>query len=254
MSKVKIGIAGALALAGLASVAVEARANRALNAEFRALQAASDHVAHLQSENRQLGASLAKQEPTNPDAAELARLQNRLAQLRARPDGVTDATLHAPTNAGRATPAAAFETFCWALERRDLDFIAAMFSFNDDTPQNRDAFLAGLSPAIRARYRTPERVLAAVCFPNVLGGAPDPLVAMQVTGVREDRPGEARLSIWFRTTSGREFAGNDRYTQRPDGWGIAPSALQNEHLLELVRERLDPRTGDPVYPQTSQSK
>lgn len=254
MSKIKIGIAGAILVAGLATVTVEMRANRALNAEFHSLQSATDHVAHLQRENQQLSASIAKVDGTNPDAAELARLQQRLAQLRARPDGVTDATLHAPANAGRATPAAAFETFLWALKSRDLDFIATMFSFSDDTPQNREAFMAGLSPAIRARYRTPERVSAAICFPDVVGGAPDPLVAMQVTDVREDQPGRARLSLWYRTASGREFAGNDRYELRSDGWGIAPFALRNEHILQLARERLDPRTGDPVYPQTGESK
>jgi RNA polymerase sigma factor (sigma-70 family) len=248
MSKIQVAAVTVLVLAGLASVAVEVRANRALNAEVRALQVANDHAVHLESENRQLGAALARQATANPDAAELVRLQQRVALLRARPDGVTDAALRAPNNAGRATPAAAFETFCWAVAQHDLDAIAAMFMFSDDTPENRDAFMAALSPAIRERYRTPERVCAAACFPNILGGAPDPAVAMQVTEVRDERPDEARLSIWTRTASGREIRGTDRYRRGPDGWGPAAVALRDERMRELVQARLDPRTGDPIYP------
>jgi RNA polymerase sigma factor (sigma-70 family) len=252
MSKIPTTIAATLLVAGLASVVVEVRANRALNARFRSLQITGDHFAHLQSENRQLGASLARAGAANPEAPELARLQRRLAQLRARPDGVTDATLHAPTNAGRATPAAAVETFCWAVDRHDLDTVAGMMAFSDDTKEKRDAFMAALSPAIRERYRTPERVCAAACFPTLVAGAPDPSVGMQVTDVREDRPRQVRLSLWVRTASGREFAGNDRYELRPDGWGIAPFALSDDKIRDLVRTRLDPATGNPIVPQNSQ--
>jgi RNA polymerase sigma factor (sigma-70 family) len=254
MSKIKIGMASALVVAGLGSVVVEVRANRALNAEFHSLRVANDHAVHLQQENRQLGASLAKQAAANPESAELVRLQQRLAQLRARPDGVTDAALHAPTNAGRATPEAAIETFCWAVNLCDLDTVAGMWAFSDDTPENRAAFMAALSPAIRARFGTPERVCAAACFPNVLSGAPDPAVAMQVTGVRQDGPDQVRLSLWIRTASGREIGGTDRYQRRPEGWGIASVALRDEKILQLARERLDPLTADPVYPRNGESK
>jgi RNA polymerase sigma factor (sigma-70 family) len=245
MSKIKVGIVSALIVAGLSSTVIELRANRALSAELNSLRADDENLGKLQRQNRQLAASLQKVAGKSPEADELGRLRTRLALLAARPAGVVDSELLPPRNLGRATPVAAFETFCWAVDRHDLDLIATFFSFSDDTEENRREFMANFSEVVRARYRTPERLCAAVCF-----NTPDPGVAMQVTKVTEDRTrDQVKLDMWIRTAAGREFAGHDTYVQRPDGWALKPVSLRDPGVVKLALSRLDATTGDVVPPR-----
>ncbi len=244
MSKIKAGIVGAILVAAVATGLVELRANRDLRAELGALRSSDDEVAHLRRANRQVGASLQRLGGKNPEADELGRLHARIAQLEARPDGVVDAELQPPQNLGRATPSAAFETFAWAVDRHDLDLIGTFFTFSDDTAENRQAFMANFSEVVRARYRTPERLCAAVCF-----NTPDPGVAMQVTSITEDRgPDQVKINIWIRSASGREFAGHDTYVRRADGWALKPVSLADPAIVALALSRLDPVTGNPLQP------
>jgi len=124
MGRIKIGIASALAVAGLATVVVEARANRALHAEIESLQVTNVDTVRARNEERQLNAELQKLGAPNLDADELARLRTKEAQLRARPPGVDDALMMPAglwQDVGRATPAAALETFLWSFSVGNMD-------------------------------------------------------------------------------------------------------------------------------------
>ena len=111
---------------------------------------------------------------------------------------------------------------------------------------NREAFMANFSPAIRARYQTPERVCAVGVFGVGFRG-PDPMVAVQVVSVAEDHgPDQVKIKLWMRNTSGRESAGGDTYVRTPDGWTSKPTSLTKESLLKWVLPHLDPATGDYV--------
>ncbi len=245
MTKLKLAV-GLLVLAGAATAVVELRANRALHAELASL--GSNSSADLRQQNKTLRASVAQMASTHPDVDTLAKLRSRIAMFKARPVGVTDATLHAPQNLGRATPAAAAETFCWAVSQRDLDLVASFIRIKDNTPENRDAFMARFSPEVQARYRTPERVCAAAMFGATVvhtGPADERLDRMQVVSVEDHNgPGEVRIKYWFRSTTGRELPGGETYTLGPDGWGMRPFVLSNPKVISDVQERIDPVTGE----------
>jgi hypothetical protein len=162
------------------------------------------------------------------------------------PDGVVDAELHAPHNLGRATPAAAFETFCWACNQNDLDAVGECISFTDGTAENRAAFMAGFSPAVRARYQTPERLCAAAFF-GIGSNRPDPAVAVQIVSVTEDHgPDQVKIEHWWQTAAGKEAGGRSTFYRLADGWREKPLRLQDPALAKLAAARLDPATGDVV--------
>ncbi|MCX6954245.1 MAG: sigma-70 family RNA polymerase sigma factor [Verrucomicrobia bacterium] len=244
MSKIKTGIVAAVVLAGLATAVVEVRANRELRVELGELRAASEPAATVQKENRELGAELKKMSAANPEVGELARLQARAAVLRARPEGVTDAALQPLTNAGRATPEDAVRTFGWALATGEREVLASFVAFTDDTAEGRAAFMAQFSEGIRARYRTPEAIVAAGLFPAVK--IEDPAVALQVSGMEdESRTGQVKLRAWYRTAGGKEGEIREKFQRSLDGWVLGGLKLQDDTLRNLVSARLDPVSGEP---------
>jgi hypothetical protein len=249
MSKLKLTLAGLLVFGGLATAIVEGRTRLALQTEFQSL--AAPDPAPLEKQNRQLRAAVAQLGAQSPDIAELNRLRTRLETLRARPPGVTDAGFHAPRNLGRATPAAAAETFAWAIDQGDLDLAASFISFTDDSPANREAFLANFSDAIRVRYGTVERIYAAAFYGAVHGkaGIPDPVVASQIADIQERGFDEVRIKLWFRTATGREVPGGTPYQRRADGWAEKPVAMLKPGVIAAIRQRLDPATGNFIPPK-----
>ncbi len=249
MTKIKAGIVSAMMVAGFASALVEVRANLELNAEYQSLRAAGEKFARVQTTNKQLNVAVEKLAVKNPEANEIARLHARVAQLAARPTGVVDSEIRPLSNLGRATPAAAVQTFYWAVTHHDLDLASRFFRFSDDTKENRAAFMAHFSPEVQSRYPTPEHVCAAICIFS--GRDPsDPGVAMQVISATEDHgPDQVKLTAWIRTASGSESGGSETYVWTPQGWGSKPVSLTDGAVLKLALERLDPATGDLVLPK-----
>lgn len=252
MSKLKLTIASSVIACGLATAVIEGRTYL----ELRALQTdlALEDTAALKKRHGELREAVNQLEAQHPDIAELNQLRARLDILRARPAGVTDAAFHAPRNLGRATPATAAETFAWAIDRGDLDFAASFISFTDDSPANREAFLANFSEAIRTRYRTAERIYAAALYGAVHGkaGIPDPMARMQIVAIKERGFDEVRIDLRFQTQSGREVPSGITYQRRADGWAEKPVAMLSPGTIAAIRQRLDPATGAFIPP--SQAK
>lgn len=245
MNTLKLAVAAVVA-GGLVTAFVEGRTYVALRAQQQNL--AREDLTSLERHNRELHAAATQLAEQNPDLAELNRLRGRLDTLRARPPGVTDAAFHAPRNLGRATPTAAIETFAWAIDRGDLDLAASFISFTDDSPANRAVFLANFSEAIRARYRTAERIYAAALYGAVHGKTtvPDPMARMQVVSTKERGFDEVRVDLWFQRESGRELPGSVSYQRRADGWAEKPVALLNPAIVAAIQQRLDPATGNYI--------
>jgi RNA polymerase sigma factor (sigma-70 family) len=250
MNKAKVALVSLAILGGLTTAVVDVCARRDLNAQLAAIHVGD--FAKLQSDQVRLQSELSALVPQGSESEALVRLRARVATLKERPPGVVDAELHAPRYRGRATPAAAIETFCWAVDQGNLDLTASFMTFTDDSEENRAAFMAQFSEPLRARYRTPERLYAAACFGAVIVGKhaiPDPAVAVQVLDIKErDGPDQVKIKLWFRTASGREVPSEVTYQRRDDGWAEKPISLLNAHLVPLVRARLDPVTGNYIPP------
>lgn len=261
MNKISTAIVGAVALTASVVGYEEVRANRELRAELRPPSVSNSDLVKSQEENRSLNAALKSLGLKNPEAEELARLQERATRLSARPPGVLDSELQAAaswSNVGRATPEAATRTFHWAMYTDNLDTVAQFVNFDDDTRENREAFMAYFSETVRARYRTPERLFAAAFFGTGTKNTHAPNDALQILGVDDrvggngSRYGQKRVRVWYSLASGKEFEGSTRWQPTPDGWSLAAVSLSKEWKYAL--SVIDPATGDRVVePQKTSS-
>lgn len=247
MSKIKIGVAAAVVVA-LAPAVVEVRANRVLKAELAGLRGTGgDDRAALQREAARLQAELGRAAGKSADLDELSRLRARIALLNARPPGVVEGEMKRAAvwrNRGRATPEAASETFHWALFHGDVPTVLEFIVFEDDTPENRAAFLGKFSAAVRARYPTPEQIAAAAFFSATPGAGPryDPNDRFQLLDLRpDDRPGLMRTRVWYQLASGRESEGVTRWQKTAGGWVIAAHSLVK--TADYAVGRFDAATG-----------
>lgn len=247
MSKTPLIVAGVLVAALLATGVYEARANLALREKLAA--ANDDGLAGLRQQNQTLRASLAQLGAQNPELDQLNQARDRVALLKHRPEGVTDAGLHVPQNRGHATPADEIETALWAAIHSDFDTYTHLLTFSDDTPENRAAFMAQFSPAIRERYRTPEGIVAAGLHRVGDTRLPDNVAAIQVYEVVPDKVREqVKVRVWARMTSGRELGAEVPLALRSDGWADRPQSLTKPDTIAALQGRLDPATGDFVPP------
>jgi RNA polymerase sigma factor (sigma-70 family) len=118
---------------------------------------------------------------------------------------------------GTATPAAALETYLWGGDRVDLDARTRTLGFGELKPQVAE-FFARLSPEIRARYDSPEKLWA-----TVIAGAPQAarVLAFEVTAQTPDpAQGTATVTLHVRTQKegGITDEGDMTFERSPDGW------------------------------------
>ena len=249
MNKIKLGIVVALLLAALVPVLVELRANQALNSELKYVQAGG---AEAEKENAQLMTALAKvgeKSAVPNEAGDLAKLRARAVLLRRRPEGVVEAQMRPPANAGFATPEAAFETMNWAITAGDWETLAKSWTFVGESKTAAEAFFAGLSPEAKQRYGTPERALAH----GWLGGSNPTgnkwMVAMQVYDTQIiDGPAPMKVSIWQRQGNGNEFASEATF-ERAAGGGWVAGQPGVAKVLKILIPRLDPVSGELIPKQ-----
>ena len=84
MSKLQLGIAGALVAGGAASFVIQAQGNAALNDELARLRAENQTIATLHAENQRLAAVAAEVAELRKDDAELARLRDEAEALKTK--------------------------------------------------------------------------------------------------------------------------------------------------------------------------
>lgn len=250
MSKIKLVVTAALVTTGAIGLLVELQSRRGLRAEVDRLNAVEGEVAPAQTENQDLQRELQSLTTNNPDADALARARQRVAILKVRPDGVTDARMKPIAPSGRATPKAAHATFLAAINAGDLATVTQMMSFRDGpySEQQRAEFMANFSDAIRRRYRTPEEVFVAAYFGLVEGAAPRlRSTAYQVFNTEELFPGVVQVRLWLTGPSG-EREDRQAFQQTPDGWSIVFRPLIARQAADLSR-LIDPATGLPKAAQ-----
>ena len=243
MNKIKAGVVGAILLAALVPALVEGRAHQALSDELQNLQAGENAA---QRANTQLMTALAKVGAKNPvanESGELAKMRARAAVLRARPEGVVEAEMRPPANAGWATPEAAFETMNWAVTAGDWATFAKSWKFERENKSAADAFFAGLSPEAREKYGTPERVLAHALLESSFPHGSDWMVAMQVYDVQVvDGPAPMKVLIWQRLGDGHEFANAATLERSAGGWVAGQPGVAK--ILKILIPQLDSVSGE----------
>jgi hypothetical protein len=120
-------------------------------------------------------------------------------------------------------------------------------TFADDTPENRAAFMANFSEAVRTRYPTPERLMIAFSFDQVLRDSP---VAQQVLETHGYSGGVQTVTTWTQLASGVERQDTVPFASTPDGWALSALRLVDKPSIpiEVMRSRFDPVTGEVLPP------
>jgi RNA polymerase sigma factor (sigma-70 family) len=245
MSKIKVVVTAALLATGAIGLLVEVQSQRGLRAEVGRLRGAGGDVEQARKESLSLQAELQSVAANNPEADELARTRKRIALLKARPEGVTDARMKAIVPSGRATPEAAHLTFLAAVNARDLATVERLISFRDGaSEEQRAAFMANFDEAIRRRYRTPEQVFAAANLGLGEGAIPVPVItSYQVFNTEQLFPGVVQVRLWVAGPNG-EREDRAAFQQTPDGWSLVLRPL-TERTAAGLRGVFDPATGLP---------
>ena len=168
-------LAAGLAILGMALLLQRQAATR-LRDEIDDLRRQSRLLASLRAERALLMGQRATAEELQQlrdDHAALIRLRQEIELLKRRQENVAPPEAPTPsqppirslasdwTNAGRATPPAAFESILWAATHGDTDALTSMLDFQQSRSQ-LEALFAGLSAESRARYGSAEKAFATL--------------------------------------------------------------------------------------------
>lgn len=252
MTKIKIGIAGAVVIL-TAAVVVETRASRAVEQEIGTLRSENAALTQMQKENGRLAAAAAQPVAPAPGAAELARVQTQITQLKSGPAPAASDWRPASTwkNAGIATPAATYETQLWARAHGDLDVLASTCLVTARAKARLEALMAGLAEPARSQFNTPGKLAAHIAtFAPWDAGKPTAevtafrlLTTEESNGLGRSLKGEGALYVATRDAAGREATQGRMFTHTKDGWKyqFAPPDFQWEKIVGF----LDPATAQP---------
>jgi hypothetical protein len=209
------------------------------------LRAVGGNFDEAKKQNMALEGELRTVAANNPEADELARTRKRIALLKARPEGVTDARMKPIAPSGRATPEATCATLLAAIYGGDLATAKRLITFRDaPTEQQRAEFMANFDEAIRRRYPTPEDVFAAANLGLGEGATPmQPRTAFQVFKTEELFPNVFQMDIWL-VGPGGERRERFVFVQTPDGWAPHFRPLTKTTAAGL-RKAFDAETGLP---------
>ncbi|MDO8541363.1 MAG: hypothetical protein Q7S40_13065 [Opitutaceae bacterium] len=184
---------------------------RAANAKLRLEQASPEDLLRLRADRDALERMRAELEQIKSAAQ---------AASAARTQGVTTPRIPPPPparsvlemrNVGTATPAAAAETFVWALQHGNIDAAASLIRFAPDARARMDGILASLPESFRAQYPTPERFLAFIMAGS--GGA----AALRVLGEKVEGDRAVHL-LEVQIGDGRTRHDSILFHREPNGW------------------------------------
>jgi hypothetical protein len=217
------------------------------------------NLVHLHTESAHSRAVVAQFETSSEDGAkaihaDLIRAQVELAALEAKADRSQADASAAPsigasrdptkamtkleflTDAGRATPAAAFQTFTWAaLKGRELE-MSACVSLESGAREKAETLLAALSAETRDKYGTPEQLVALFLAHSMLEAT-----AYQVVGSSTADDGDhTTLTVRIRT-NGREHETQIPMVRSADAWSVTVSEKQ----IDAIRNGLKTNPSKP---------
>ena len=216
----------ALALAAGAAIWLQRQAAAQLRDEIVFLREQNRELARLRAENQRLAAALppaAELEALRADHAAVVRLRGEIEKTKVNVQARERALIPPPLipasewkNAGRATPAAAVETFLWAAARHDTDAVAAMLGYGGSLRQSVDGFFGALPEALRTQYGTVDRLLAEFLTKDL------PLAAMRLpAGPQSSSDWGCVFNVYLEGKNGVAKDNTIVLLRADDGWRLA---------------------------------
>jgi RNA polymerase sigma factor (sigma-70 family) len=218
ITKIQAAIISAFAVAGIAGLALQHRADARLEAQVAALRQAGAENSRLQEENARLAKALASAVagPPATQAPSPTRLPPAAAadSRQVVPLAVGLRSTETLGNAGRSTPRDAFATQLWAARTGDIALEASAITFGAEARAKLEALAATLPDAMRAEYDTPEKLMAFM-----LAGSPHPVGGMDVLGEVDTDANDVTLETeWQHVDDPVVHKSEVNLQQGADGW------------------------------------
>jgi len=185
------------------------------------------------------------------DHEALRRLRNEIDDFKNRPmapapvasaDSLSLVPASAWKNAGRATPAAAFESILWAATHGEIDALAGMLDFRASGADRKlEELFAGLPAEVRAQYGSPEKLFATLLAAQI----PPAVAAMGV--VPQEDPGArnaTKINVRLEGLEGRQKDMTYGFVRYPDGWRFAVLSVMVASYAQLLTGTSTPAPGD----------
>jgi hypothetical protein len=211
--------------ANLDRLRADSARNRALLAQFKTSSDAGTKAirAELIAARAELGALETKAAGSRADASATPSIEANRDPTKAM------TKLDYLSNAGRATPEAAFQTLIWAALKGREPEMAACVSLDSAARAKAEGLLAGLSAEARAKYGTPEQLVGLVFSHGVLESTAFQFATSSVAD--GDR---ATLAVRVRAATGRENEMKIPMVRAVDGWSMAVGEKQ----IDVIRRGL----------------
>lgn len=168
----------------------------------------TDLAAHLESRKRKAESPIPSQYVPRGLPADLPAGERAADQLR---------------QAGTASPSAVAETLCWALNAGDRRSLGELVALSGDAAKKADELYAGLPPAQRAEFGTPERMIAAM----LAAGTPIAKLEIFEEIGRADSPDWAMARVRVTYADGGKKESAVITLKTPEGWRwlVPPSVI-----------------------------
>jgi RNA polymerase sigma factor (sigma-70 family) len=236
LTKLQIGVAGALAVLGAAGLALQHRANARLEARVERLRPLGAENARLREENLTLtkasppkggGAAAPAAAPATAPSTRVVADPRQLVPLA---NGLTP--VETLGNVGRASARNTFATQLWAARTGDIALEASTLAFGAEARAKLEAVEASLPEAMRAEYDTPEKLMAFM-----LAGSPHPVGGMEVLGETDiDANNVVLQTEWQHVDDPVVHQSEISFQQNAEGWKmVVPLPLVNRASAYLIR-------------------
>jgi len=236
-------LAAGLAILGVVLLVQRQTATR-LHAEADDLRQRNQILANLRAEHGFLTEQqipVEELERLRDDHEAIRRLRSEIDGLKNRPlapapvapaDTLSLVPASAWKNAGRATPAAAFESILWAATHGDVEALIGMLDFRASGADRKlEELFAGLPTEVRAQYGSPEKLFATLLAAQI----PPAVAAMGV--VPQEDPGArnaTKINVRLEGPEGRQKDMTYGFVRYPDGWRFAVLSVMVASYAHLL--------------------
>lgn len=251
MNKAFVAIAGALAVAGIASFVMEHQTAANLRIENERLRAESAATVSLRTENARLAAGAhelaSKLDVARSEHADLLRARDEIAILtkqataaRVRPKPSASPAEPTPagllptsawTNAGMSTPAASYESAMWAHREADVDALARLITFGDAERAKVAALFAHLPEEARNKFGSPEKMIALI-----FATGPDH-AGFQILSQTPTSESTMNSEVLVQSADGRVDHATITFLRGPAGWQMVVPA---DEVMSQIRKITEP--------------
>lgn len=260
INKAMVGMACALAVAGVVGFVVQQQANTRLHDEIAGLRQQIQMSTALRSENQRLSRivndSNAELEALRAEHSELVHARDEIAAFRAHekapppaPAKTTDSAATVPlapgmvgkdawTNAGRAMPRSTYQTALWAADRGEVNTLAETLTFNAAEKAKVDALFAMLPEDMRTKYGSPEQMIALL-----FAGGQIP-TGLDIVSETPQGPNAMIAHVRIQLDGGRVKEADLPFVETPVGWKLVVPADRVEATLRRLTGTASP--GDPT--------